>query len=86
LLLSSPVPAVLRIGPYKFSFFSNENNEPRHVHATRDSKLAKFWLDPVALAMNRGFADHELNMVASLVVENRDRLQEAWDDYFKARH
>jgi hypothetical protein len=79
------VPTVLRIGLYKFSFFSNESNEPRHVHATRDSKLAKFRLDPAALARNRGFADHELNTVAGLVVENRDQLQEAWDAYFGNR-
>jgi hypothetical protein len=44
--------------------------------------MAKFWLDPVALAKNHGFADHELNAVARLVREHRDRLQEAWDAHF----
>jgi hypothetical protein len=33
---SPQVPTVLRIGPYKFSFFSNENNEPRHVQRIDD--------------------------------------------------
>jgi hypothetical protein len=79
------VPTVLRIGPYKFSFFSNENNEPRHVHATRDALLAKFWLEPVSLVKNRGFAEHELNAIGKLVLENRDRLREAWDDHFGKR-
>ena len=26
------VPTILRVGPYRFFFFSNENNEPAHIH------------------------------------------------------
>jgi hypothetical protein len=29
----------------------------------------KFWLDPVTLVKNRGFADHELNRIEGLVVQ-----------------
>ena len=28
----SVVPTVLRIGGYRFFFYANENNEPRHIH------------------------------------------------------
>ena len=41
------MPTVLRIGPYRFYFFSNEGDEPPHVHVDRDAATAKVWLDPV---------------------------------------
>jgi hypothetical protein len=48
------VPTVLRIGPYRFYFYSHEPNEPPHVD--RDDSSAKFWLQKVNLADNIGFA------------------------------
>ena len=44
--------------------------------------LAKFWLDPLALATSTGFAAHELNSLFKLVDENRDQLIGAWDEFF----
>ena len=47
-------PTVLRIGGYRFYFFSRE--EPRaHVHVQHATGQAKFWLEPVVeLAHNCG--------------------------------
>lgn len=39
-----------RIEGFSFYFFSNENNEPRHVHVRKGDGMAKFWLDPLELA------------------------------------
>jgi Domain of unknown function (DUF4160) len=36
---------VLRIGPYRFYFYSHEPNEPPHIHVDRDDMTAKYWLD-----------------------------------------
>lgn len=44
------MPAVLRIVPYRFYFFSHEPNEPPHIHVDSERSSAKFWLKPVALA------------------------------------
>lgn len=77
------MPDVLRIGPYRFYFWSNESSEPPHIHVKRDRSVAKFWIDPtVALAKNRGFARHELATVRRLVEEHRERLLEAWHEHF----
>ncbi|WP_189403606.1 DUF4160 domain-containing protein [Alteromonas halophila] len=48
------MPTVLRLGPYRF-FYSNENDEPVHIHIQREKMLAKFWLTPVVLAALLGF-------------------------------
>jgi hypothetical protein len=47
------MPTVLWIGPYRFFFYSRENQEPPHIHVERDDNVAKYWLEPVALASNR---------------------------------
>ena len=44
------MPTILRIGSYRFFFYSNEFGEPAHIHIQRDNLLAKFWLKPIALA------------------------------------
>ena len=76
------MPTVLRLGPYRFFFYSNENGEPAHIHIQRERMLAKFWLTPVALASSTRFPPQELRKLQQLVVENRDTFLEAWDDYF----
>jgi len=78
------MPTVLTVGPYRFVFFSSDREEPMHVHVKHDRHVAKFWLDPIELARNVGFADHEANRIERLVAEHRDFLIEAWHDYFDA--
>jgi hypothetical protein len=78
------MPTVLRDGPYTFVFFSSDRGEPPHIHGKRDRQIAKFWIEPVSLAKNRGFAKHELIDLERLVVQYQENLLEAWHDYFGA--
>jgi len=66
------MPTILRIGPYRFFFFSEERGEPVHVHVIREQTEAKFWLSPtVRVAVDEGFAQHELRKIERLVEANR---------------
>ena len=76
------MPTVLRIGAYRFYFYSHEPNEPPHIHVDRDNLSAKFWLEPVALSKNIGFRAKELRKLELLVRENQIELVEAWNEYF----
>lgn len=76
------MPTVRKVGPYRFFFYSNEGNEPVHIHVQRERRLAKFWLEPVALVRNVGFTAQELRKIERLVGENRDQFAEAWHEYF----
>ena len=78
------MPTVLEDGPYGFAFFSSDGGEPPHIHVKRDLRIAKFWLEPMALAKNCGFAGHELNRIARLVAKHEQNLLEAWHEYFGA--
>ena len=79
------MPAVLRVGRYRFFFFSNESQEPAHIHDKAGADETKFWLSPVQLVANYGFNSREMNEIERLVVENRDRLLEAWNVYFTSK-
>lgn len=76
------MPTIVRIGPYRFFFYASDRDEPMHVHVERDAALAKFWLAPVRLQHSLGFGRSELVKLESLVLEHRDALMEAWNDYF----
>ncbi|WP_091179851.1 DUF4160 domain-containing protein [Paramicrobacterium humi] len=55
---------------FRFFFYSNEGAEPPHVHVARDRCEAKYWLAPVEVARNRGFAPHELRRIGAIIVAN----------------
>jgi len=76
------MPTVLKIGGYRFFFYSNEGNEPPHIHVEKSDSLAKFWLDPVELVNSYGFSAKEISRVRRLVVENQQTLINAWHEYF----
>lgn len=77
-------PTVHREGPYRFSFFANEGNEPPHIHVSRDRAQAKFWLQPgVSLASAIGFTSAELRRIQTICEQQRLRFLEAWSEFFR---
>lgn len=76
------MPTVLRLNGYRFFFYSNEGGEPPHVHIDAAGKSAKFWLTPVSLARSAGYNSKELLVLHGLVEAYRDRLEQAWHDFF----
>ena len=76
------MPTVLRWNGYRFYFFSNEGNEPPHIHIDKGGNTVKFWLESVAVARNIGFSERELRVIGGKVREERERFIEAWNGYF----
>jgi hypothetical protein len=76
------VPTILRVAGFRFFFFSNERQEPAHIHVEQAERYAKFWLTPVSLASNVGFRSAELTALLQLVATHRPLFQERWDEYF----
>lgn len=75
------MPTVLRIGPYRFHFYSDERGEPAHIHVRTADGECKFWLDPVVLARNRGLAPHTLREIEHIIHEYDSYLKEKYDEY-----
>lgn len=76
------MPTVLRIDGYRFFFYSNENREPPHIHVESGDGLAKFWLEPVALAMSVDYNASELRALQRLVEAHQTELVVKWNEFF----
>ena len=68
-------------GPYRFFFTSFDCREPPHVHVERDDSTCKFWLNPLMLARNHGFAAPELTRIRRIIEQHNQRIMEAWHDH-----
>jgi hypothetical protein len=76
------VPAVLRLRGYRFFFFSLEGREPPHIHVAHAGRYAKFWLDPVSVAVVRGFRGSDMTEIRQIVLKHEQFFLEAWHEYF----
>lgn len=68
-------------GPYRLFFFSFDCNEPIHVHVQRERRVCKYWMEPVALSSNHGFSAVELSTIRQMLLNNRSKILEAWNEH-----
>ena len=61
------MPVILRIRGYRFWFYEADLAEPPHVHAGKEDREAKYWMDPIALARPGRFREHELSEIEKIL-------------------
>ena len=76
------MPTILRVGPHRFFFYSNEGHEPVHVHVETAERTAKCWLNPIEIAYAKGYNSKELNQLSNVVEENLSLFSDKWNEYF----
>jgi len=76
------MPTVMKLGPYRFHFYSDEGNEPPHIHVAMPDGECKFWLDPVRLARNRGISPQNIRDIERKIFEYRDFLEDKFHECF----
>ena len=77
------MPTILRLFGFRFFFYSNEGNEPPHIHIEYGDGVAKFWLEPlVELDYSIDLKSREIAQAQRLVIENQELLKKAWHEYF----
>ena len=57
------MPTILLIAGWRLFFYSNESNEPVHIHAQKADMECKFWLDIDLFEAREAFA-HNLSPAA----------------------
>ena len=77
------MPTVLRIGSCRFHFYSDEGDEPAHIHVDIGEGECKFWLDPVILARSVNVSAVEVRKIERLVFENRSFLKGEYDEFHR---
>jgi hypothetical protein len=76
------VPTLLRWRGYRFYFFSNEGQEPPHIHVDQAGRTAKFWLAEVRLARNIGYSNRQIAELSAKITEEQAHFLESWRVYF----
>jgi len=76
------MPTVLRILSFRFHFYSDEGNEPPHIHVETPDGECKFWWQPICLAGNKGVPAHIVRQIERLVFEYQDFLREKYNEHY----
>jgi hypothetical protein len=79
------MPTVLRVGQYRFFFYSDEGLEPPHIHIEAAERRAKFWLAPIEQTWNDGFRSGEITEIEKIITANINLLMEAWNEFFATK-
>ncbi|MFY7666568.1 DUF4160 domain-containing protein [Flavobacterium sp.] len=77
------MPTVFYSNGFRFFFYSNENDEPVHVHVEKGDGYGKIWLDPIESDYFNGFNAQEQRLIKKIVSENADLLKRKWYEYFR---
>ncbi len=75
------MPTVFEAGGYRFFFYSDETQEPPHVHVEHGDGTAKFWLSPVRLAEPSTMKAQELRRATELAKANEGVSLEKWNEW-----
>lgn len=70
------------IDGYRFYFYSNERNEPPHMHVWKGGSETKIWLGTLEFAYNFGFTDAELTRIRRITRTHLNDLFDLWDAHF----
>lgn len=77
------MPTVLIVNGFRFFFYSNENEEPAHIHVEKGSGDGKIWLEPVvAVAYFYGFTPKEEKEIVDIMKEHASSFTNKWYEYF----
>ena len=77
------MPTLLLQDGYRFFFYSNENNEPAHIHVKKGDGEGKIWLEPaLRIGWIHGFTNREENAILQIVNNFAEQFKTNWYEYF----
>jgi len=80
------MPTVLLMAGWRLYFWSNENNEPIHIHAEKGEKECKFWLDvdsfEIKIAYEYGLTPQARREIKKIIYLHFDYIVSEWNKYF----
>ena len=74
------MPEVFRKYGFVFFFFSNESQEPIHIHVRKAGGFAKFWIEPVDLEYAQGMKVQDLKTAEELILKHIGLIKEKWHE------
>lgn len=76
------MPTILLINGWRFHFYSDERNEPIHIHVEKAEKECKYWLDAdrfeIREAYSYNLAPRDTRQVRKIIFEHFDYIVAEW--------
>ena len=80
------MPTILIQDGFRLFFYSEERNEPIHIHVAYGGAIAKFWISPrIILASNIGLKTQEIKKAKYIISVNLNLITEKWNEFDKKR-
>jgi hypothetical protein len=81
------MPTILYIYGWRLFFYSNEGNEPMHVHAEKGDMECKFWINVEEVEIKEVFAfnlsPQAKKEIKKIIYQHFDLIVNAWNIHFK---
>lgn len=79
------MPTVLFIMGWRLFFYSNEGNEPIHVHCKKGDKECKIWLEIETFDLKEAFSYNmttkEKRDIKKIIYQHFDYIVEQWNEF-----
>lgn len=77
------MPTLLIVNGLRFFFYSNEGDEPIHVHITKGNAFGKVWLEPsIKIDFLEGFSNSEKKVILEEIQKHAENFKMKWNEYF----
>ena len=83
------MPTILFVMGWRFYFYSNEMNEPIHIHCRKAEKESKYWIDrenfDVIEAYSYNMNNRDKRQVKKIIFEYFEQIELEWDKFQKEK-
>jgi hypothetical protein len=79
------MPTILMILGWRLFFYSNERQEPIHIHCRKGDLECKFWLNSETFEIQEAFAfnmsSKDKREIRKIIFEHFVYIEEQWDEF-----
>ena len=81
------MPTILLVMGWRFFFYSNETNEPIHIHCRKAEKECKYWLDTQNFDVQETYSysmnSKDKREVKKIIFEYFEYIEQEWNKFQK---
>ncbi len=75
------MPTILRKEGFRFFFYSNERNEPSHIHVAGKGGELKVWIPSMIIEFSYDLSPAEQRNIIKIIKENLKLFKEKWNEF-----